>query len=136
MRLLTYKPIAFLLNQQIVRFGMVGCTGAFINMLVVVFMVEHLHWHPLTANIVGFLCSFNVSYLGHRLYTFSDQVSNKHMTSASRFLIIAVSGLLLNEGLFYLFLTYCHLHYTVSLIFVIAIIATINFILNKYWAFT
>ena len=130
-----YRPINFLLNQQIVRFGIIGCIGAFINMLIVVFMVEHMHWHPLGANIIGFLGSFNISYFGHRYYSFSDQVSNNHTTSITRFLFIALSSFGLNELLFYLFLTYCHFHYTLSLIFVIAVVATINFILNKFWAF-
>ncbi|MCH9644353.1 MAG: GtrA family protein [Gammaproteobacteria bacterium] len=136
MRILSYKPIQFLLDQQIIRFGIVGSSAAFVNMIIVVLIVELLHWHPLSANLVGFLCSFNISYFGHRGYTFHGDVSNSHAASIPRFLMIALMGLFMTEGLFYIFLHHLHIYYVVSLILVIGIVASINFMLGKYWAFS
>ena len=120
--------------KQIIKFGIVGALGAITNLLVVVLLVEFLHWHPLTANIVGFLIAFNVSFWGHRYVTFTRTSRRLHQ-ALPRFFFTSGTGFLLNESLFYLLLKYTVLPYFVSLFFILAVVACYTFLLGKFWAF-
>ncbi|MBN1684681.1 MAG: GtrA family protein [Gammaproteobacteria bacterium] len=122
------------LLKQLIRFGIVGCIAAMVNMLIVILLVEQFAWHPLVANILAFLIAFQVSYFGHCYWSFSNRtVCHKH--SVPRFLIVAIVSFILNEGLFYLFLTVLNLYYVLALFLVLIIVPTFTFINSKWWAF-
>ena len=58
------------LVMQLMRFGIIGSLAAFINFGIVILLVELWGWHPLSANAIAFLIAFQVSYSGHRYWTF------------------------------------------------------------------
>ncbi len=118
---------------QLFRFGIVGVCAALVNYFLVVLIVEQAHWHPLVANIVAYLIAFNVSYLGHRFWSFGHK-QHDH-TSLPKFFSISVSGFLLNEGFFALLLRYTTLHYSEALIIAILMAALFTFTLSKFWVF-
>jgi putative flippase GtrA len=118
---------------QLFRFGVIGCTAALVNFIGVVLLVEYLHWQPLVANILAFLIAFNVSYLGHRFWTFSHKQHASN--SVFKFFLVAFIGFALNESLFALLLYATPLHYTAALIITIFLVAIITFIFSKLWAF-
>lgn len=122
-----------ILFWQLFRFGIVGLSAATVNFIGVVLLVEYANLEPLIANIIAFLLAFNVSYIGHRFWTFNHK---KHQSnSAPKFFIIAINSLLLNEAIFALLLHVTSLHYTVALIITIFLVAIVTFILSKLWAF-
>lgn len=120
------------LLRQLFYFGIVGTLAASVHFTIVIVLVEIAHLTPLTANIFAFICSFNISYFGHRYLTFS-QTKASLIASLPRFLTVATWGFVLNEGLFYLFLKI--FPYPIALLIVIILVAISTFCFSKIWAF-
>lgn len=118
---------------QMCRFGTIGVTAAIVNYLVVVLLVEIFNWQPLIANIIGFILAFQVSYWGHRLWTFSHKQHD--LQSLPKFILVAITGFICNEGMFALMLRYTAWPYTISLIVAILVAAVVTFSCSKFWVF-
>ena len=121
--------------NQIVIYVAVGSTAALTHLSVVALIVELLRLHPLAANVIGFCIAFFVSFAGHARWTFP--ISPKRFAAArKRFLIVAVSGFVLNQ------IAYAELlrmvgdrYYLPTLAAVILGVAVGTFVLSKLWAF-
>lgn len=118
---------------QIFRFGLVGFTAAIIHFSTVVMLVQTDALAPLTANIVGFFVSFQMSYWGHRLWTFNDTVA-LHRVTFPKLLLVQIINFAMNEILFYLFLS-LNFSYPIALIIVLAILPIFTFLSSKWWVF-
>jgi putative flippase GtrA len=118
---------------QIMRFGTVGLTAATIHFTIVVSLVQLAGMRPLIANVFAFLVSFQVSYWGHRKWTFSDTVE-LHRVAFSKLLLVQLINFVLNEFLFYVFLS-LHIPYPIALLMVFAALPVFTFISNKWWVF-
>ncbi len=118
---------------QMMRFGIVGLTAAAIHFTIVVSLVQFTGMQPLVANAFAFLVSFQVSYWGHRSWTFSETVV-LHRVAFSRLLFVQLINFVLNEFLYYIFLS-LHLPYPVALLMVFAVLPVFTFISNKWWVF-
>jgi putative flippase GtrA len=118
--------------NQLIRFGLVGCSACAVHFLVVISLVP-LGMNPLIANVVGFLVAFTVSYFGHKLWTFNHGKSGR---SLLKFGVVALLSFLVNEGLFYLLLKFSSMRYEVALLLVLFLVALLTFILSKFWAFS
>lgn len=126
-----YSPLIY----QLMRFGIVGVSAAAVHFSVVVFLVQvGLVKQPLVANVFGFMLAFQVSYSGHRFWTFRGTTVT-HKTAWAKLLLVSASGFCANEGLFYLFLTVAGLPYPLALFIVLAIMPIITFTLSKFWVF-
>lgn len=124
-----YFPIFF----QLTRYGIVGVVAASVHFAVVVLLVEFAKMQPLVANLFAFLVSFQVSYWGHRSWTFKG-TEKSHREAFSKLLFINVINMMANEGLFYTFLTF-GLPYKFALLLVLTILPPITFVLGKFWVF-
>lgn len=122
------------MKRQLLKFGCIGTAAAAVHMGVVALLVP-LGLQPLLANIVAFVTAFNVSYLGHRLWTFGNRTTLSHKRSMVRFWGIAVTSFAINETLFFLFLNYTTLPYLVALFLVLILVTPITFVLSRLWAF-
>ena len=122
------------MKLQLVKFGCIGTVAAAVHMGVVALLVP-FGLHPLLANIFGFCTAFNVSYFGHRYWTFGNTTRLGHITSMTRFWWVAVSSFAINESLFFVLLTYTSLYYLVALFVVLIVVVPITFLLSKTWAF-
>lgn len=118
---------------QIGRFGVIGVTAAIVNFMLVLYLVSAGYLSPLAANILAFLIAFQVSFWGHKHWTF--RCAGRHLSSLSKFFIVAAVSFLLNEGLFATFLKAAHLYYPVALILTLAIVPPLTFLFSKVWAF-
>ena len=119
-------------SAQLIRFGLVGTCAAIVNYLVVIGLVELLKLHPLIANIFAFFAAFNVSFIGHRYWTFHDCLGEKKL-KFNQFFLIALSSFFANETLFFFFLHYAQLSYPISLLIVLIIVPPLTFITSKIW---
>lgn len=117
---------------QLTRFGIVGIAAMAVHWLSVAALVP-LGLAPLIANVVAFCIAFNVSYWGHRSWTFGSSAG--HRTTLWRFFAVALGSFLLNELLYYLLLTYTGLNYQVALAVVLVTVAALTFTLSRQWAF-
>ena len=120
-------------THQVMRFGCVGVLAATTNFFIVVLLVSVSKMHPLVANVFAFMIAFQVSFYGHKLWTFSSK--GRHLSSLSKYMIVAGIGFGLNEALYALFLQVFKLHYVPALILVLMIVPPVTFTLSKFWAF-
>lgn len=122
------------LFRQLIRFGMVGASAATVHFSIVISLVEVGLMQPLIANVVGFLVAFQVSYWGHRYWTFHE-TSALHRIALPKLLLVASSGFAANESLFYIFTVVFNLPYPLALFLILSILPAINFTLSKLWVF-
>jgi len=118
---------------QLCRFGIVGLTAATVQFSLVVILVQYFQYAPLVANVMAFMVSVQVSYWGHRMWTFNDTTS-LHIETLPKLLTLQLCNLLASEALFYLFLS-LHLPYRLALLIVISILPIFTFLFSKFWVF-
>lgn len=120
---------------QLARFGVVGVAAMAVHWLVVAALVP-LGAAPLIANIVAFAVAFNVSYAGHRRWTFAaaTPAAPASGTPFWRFLGVALLSFALNETLYYGLLRQ-GMEYRLALFVVLVAVAALTFVLSRYWAF-
>ncbi|MDY7577792.1 GtrA family protein [Herbaspirillum sp. RTI4] len=120
---------------RLLRFGIIGAGAAAIHYATVVALVETLAVAPLVANVAGFALAFWCSFFGHRHWTFGDHQVVSEGASARRFLMTALFGFALNEGLFYLLLHVAALRYEWALAIAVVVVAGVTYVLSRLWAF-
>jgi len=127
--LVAYLPLI----RQIARFGIVGVTAATTHFAIVVALVQYASIPPLVANLFAFMVSFQVSYWGHRAWTFSG-TAVLHSEALPKLLLVQICNMAANETLFYIFLQ-MHLPYQIALLLVLSILPIFTFLLGKFWVF-
>lgn len=120
------------LALQLCRFGVVGVSAAAIHFAVVVCLVSIQSVPPLLANIGGFLVAFQLSYWGHRRWTFAANAA--HKPALMKFLLVQSCNFGFNQSLFALFLA-LQIPYQWALLLVLGILPAFTFILSKQWVF-
>jgi putative flippase GtrA len=116
---------------QLLRFGVIGTSAAAVNMVGVIILVECFAWQPLWANVIAFLIAYNVSFFGHRFWTFAEG----NAQSCQKFFMVACFSFIINEGLFYMLLHWVGWWYPVALFVDLLCVAVVTFIFSKFWAF-
>jgi putative flippase GtrA len=119
---------------RLLRFIVVGCSAAAVHWAVVVGLVSLWIWHPLLANIVGWLLAFGVSFLGHHWLTFRDHGS-RISAAAPRFFMVSAMGFAVNELAYALMLQISPAHYRLWLFSVLLGVAGFTYVLSRHWAF-
>lgn len=119
--------------KQLIRFGIVGLAAAALHFGIVVFMVQMWLIEPLIANVFAFAFSFQVSYWGHRLWTFQG-TTTLHRDAFPKLFFIQVLNFAANESLFYSFLS-LDLPYPIALILVLTLLPIFTFVSSKLWVF-
>ncbi|MFI4918766.1 MAG: GtrA family protein [Legionellales bacterium] len=121
------------LTHRLFYFVGVGGTAALVHVSIVLILVSGLGMQPLIANILAFLVSFNISFVGHKHLTFSQMHAQKKLKLPHFFVVCASAGVI-NESLYFLLLRYSKLNYIVALILVMGIVSTYSFIVSRLWA--
>jgi putative flippase GtrA len=121
------------LTHRLIYYGVIGASSAAVHILTVLCLVTYLQLQPLIANIFAFLLAFNVSFLGHKYFTFSKLHDQKKL-SLPHFFLVASSGGILNELLYFILLHYTTLNYLIALILVLGIVSIYSFVLSRFWA--
>jgi putative flippase GtrA len=118
---------------QIARFLTVGTLAAAVHFSMVVMLVQFYNYAPLIANVGGFVVSFQVSYWGHRWWTFSE-TEISHREAYLKLVMVQIANFGLNEMLYYFLLSF-HLPYQLALLIVLAILPVFTFVTSKFWVF-
>jgi len=119
--------------SQIIRFGCVGAVATAVHLATVWLLVGMLLISPLWANVAGFALAFQVTYFGHRRWTFRTA---KRRGDYTRMLMVSLGGFAINEGMYSVLLHMTSLDYRISLVFVLLAVAVITFIGSRLWVFT
>jgi putative flippase GtrA len=118
---------------QLFRYGIVGLCAAGVHFASVVFLVQIVGYTPLMANMFVYPCSFQVSYWGHRLWTF-DGTTTPHLTAFPKLVMIQIVNFLVGQSLFYIFLR-MHIPYQVGLLILLSTLPIFTFISSRLWVF-
>lgn len=123
------KPLFF----QIMRFGIVGLSAAAVHFGMVVALVQTWLILPLVANIFGFAIAFQISYWGHRLWTFAGS-GPAHRIAIPKLFFVQLLNFAANETLFYIFLS-LSVPYPLALFIVLTVLPFFTFMASKLWVF-
>jgi putative flippase GtrA len=119
------------LSGQIFRFGCIGVAAMLVHLAVVSLLVP-LGLAPLLANVAAFAVAFQVSYLGHRGWTFRGTGGKG---SYLRMLFVSLASFALNEALYFGMLHFFAWDYRLSLVLVLFAVASFTFVASRFWVF-
>ncbi len=130
------------LALQYARFGIVGLTATAVYTIAFVFWIEAAGLAPLVANVAAFCVAVMVSFFGHFYWTFRpDRQSGVNSPSAQagtalpKFVVVALSGFLLNSLIVFLVVNVLALPYPYAIVFMVSIVPILTFAMNRLWAF-
>lgn len=94
---------------------------------------------PMLANLLAFLVAFIFSYTGHFLWTFRTQTQGQEVHKAFvyqvRFLVVALSGLMLNSLAVWSVTELLQIDYLYAVVPMVFMVPLVTFVLAKLWAF-
>ncbi|QND86659.1 GtrA family protein [Chromobacterium vaccinii] len=122
------------MKKQLFWFGVVGVSAMLLHFALVTLVLVPLGVPPLVANVLGFLGAFQLSYWGHRRFTFAAG-HVPHRQALPRFFGVSCLSFCVNEAMYFALLRYAPLDYRVSLAIVLFAVAALTFLLGKLWAF-
>jgi putative flippase GtrA len=127
--------------RQFVKFAIVGGTGTLVNLAVfqlLVFLYEHGTggsagiFNQIAVGI-AFCVAVTSNFLLNRFWTFRHR--GRIIRNFSRFFLVSLVGLGLNELMFTLLHNVAGVHRLLSLLLAILIVTPFNFVGSKWWAF-
>jgi putative flippase GtrA len=86
---------------KFIKFIVVGFSGMFVDFSITILLKERLHVNRFIANSAGFTFAASSNYLFNRFWTFHSN-NPKIFVEYSKFLIISLIGLLINNLIIYL----------------------------------
>jgi putative flippase GtrA len=120
---------------QYARFGIVGLGATLVHVLAYAGLIELLALQPLLANALGFALSVNVSFVGHRHWTFGGAGAGGARRALFRFWAVALFGFALNSLFVQLVTGMARLPYYWSIPLIAGVTPLATFALSKFWAF-
>lgn len=124
---------------QLVKFIIMGSLAAVVHLAVLYTAVTFLDIAPAWANALAFVVAFVVSFIGHLNVTFKENHLAQTASVSSRlfkWFMSAITGFMLNQGLFVLGLAWLGESYYLLIWFIVTgIVTALSFLLGKLWAF-
>jgi len=113
-----------------IGFGIIGAIAAVIDLTILYVLTEYVGvWYFYSA-IVSFSIAITINYCLNKFFNFKDE--NKRIFSQFRiFFIITLIGLLLNQSILYLFVTYLRVGYLYAKAVAIFLVMFFNFAMHK-----
>ncbi|MHC2993850.1 glycosyl transferase family 2 [Pontibacter sp. HJ8] len=124
---------AFLL--KFLKFGLVGFSGLILDFGVTFLAKEKLRWNKYIANSLGFAVANTSNYILNRLWTFHS-ADPEIGWQFSKFLLVGVAGLALNNLIVYLLTEKAKLNFYLSKFIATVVVFVWNFLLNYLYTFT
>ncbi len=118
--------------RQLSRFGFVGILATAVHVCVGLGLHEGAGMRPLWANLIAFCCALGVSFFGQTRLTFPDSTADGG--AFVRFVVVAVSGLGLNQLIVWVMTSVFGGPYWLALAIIVCTVPGITFLLLKFWA--
>lgn len=119
--------------KQFVKYSLVGLIGTFLQSMTLVLLVENYDFYPLVGSLIGFVFSLMFSFFINAIWTFR---SAKKASYFYKYFIVSLFGLGINLFIMFLLVNVLDIWYIWAQLIIIIVVPCINFILNRYWAFT
>lgn len=114
---------------KLVKFSVVGLSGMVIDFGLTWLLKEKVKINAYLANSAGFIAAASSNYLWNRIWTFgsnSSEISREYFS----FVLIAIIGLLINNGVIYLLTKRWKMNFYLAKLFAIAVVTLWNFSMN------
>lgn len=118
-----------------IKFGIVGFSSFIIDFSITYLLKEKFKINKFIANTTGFLIAATFNFFMNRLWTFKSQdldVSSQFF----KFMAIASVGLLINNGIIYIFNEKFRVNFYISKILAVIVVMFYNFSMNLLITFT
>jgi putative flippase GtrA len=122
------------MRASVLLFLIVGGCAAGVHYLVTLAVDAATGMDPAWSNLIGFLCAFPVSYLGHRRFSFAGTQAS-HRQALPRLLAVSCTAFLGNQLMLAALLRYTPLPLWIALAIVLVCVAVSTWVLGRYWAF-
>jgi putative flippase GtrA len=119
------------LLRKVARFGIVGVVSSLFYVATMAALVEGLRTSATVGAIGAFCIGTAVSYIGNTVWSFEAQWN---ASSARRFVVVTLAGLVLNVALAYALET-VGLHYLLISLVILVIVPAFNFIGHNFWTY-
>ena len=119
---------------KFVKFCVVGFSGMVVDFGVTWLCKEKFKWNKYLSNSLGFVLAATNNYIWNRLWTFQS-TSAEIPVEYSKFLIIAIIGLGINNLVIYLLHDKLRLNFYLAKLFAIGVVTLWNFIMNYLFTF-
>ena len=120
--------------KQVVKFGIIGVSNVFIDVLVYWLLTRFGHLYYLLAATLSFLIANIWSYFWNRRWTFRDN-SRAIIRQYLKFLAANLIAIILNLGVLFVLVDFLRLDDLIAKILASIVVGLINFAINKKWAF-
>lgn len=120
-------------GRQLASFLLVGGLSTILHFSVLFIGTGLLGMPVVWCSVAGYVAGGALNYLLNRRHTFRSELA--HRTTASRFMAVAVAGLLANGFLMQLFAIRLGMHYLFSQAITTGIVLAWNFLASRHWAF-
>ena len=84
--------------SRVIKFGLTGCTGLFIDFSVTYLLKEKAHINKYIANASGFTCAVISNFFLNKYWTFNSVTNNQPTNQFFLFVAISVIGLSINSA--------------------------------------
>jgi len=133
-RKLLYKndelPFQFIKGMQ------VGLVASVVDMALLFYLTKNLHCYYMVSATISFLVGLTVNYLFSVLWIFEKSAYSRKWLEFGLFLVIGLTGLLLNDLVIWGLTQYAHMFYLTSKLVSIVVIYSWNFTLRKKLLFS
>jgi putative flippase GtrA len=121
-------------TTRFIRFGIVGILGTGIDFGVTWLCKEQFKINKYLANTIGFICAVCSNYFFNRLWTF-ESTDNHIVLQFSKFLVVALIGLGINNLLLYLLIKNTKQNFYLLKLIVTGVVVFWNFFANLLYTF-
>ncbi len=120
---------------KFIKFCLVGSLGLFIDFSSTYFLKEKWHFNKYLANSIGFCLAVLNNYVLNKFWTFQD-INPEFLSQGTKFLVISIIGLLLNNQIIYLLINKGKYSFYFSKLIAILIVVFWNFLANYLYTFS
>jgi putative flippase GtrA len=120
---------------KFLKFGVVGFSGLILDFGVTYLAKDVLKWNKYVANSLGFILASISNYYLNRIWTFHS-ADPEIGWQFSKFLFVALVGLLINNGIVYLLTERFRINFYIAKFGAIVIVFFWNFFVNYIYTFT
>jgi putative flippase GtrA len=120
--------------MQLLKFGLVGCSGYLINLAVFAVLADNLGLHHIAAAIGAFCVAVANNFLWNRHWTFESGDGHAGF-QAARFFAVSVAALLINLAVLEILISSTSMGSLAAQAVAVAVAMPFNFLGNKLWTF-
>ncbi len=124
----------FPFSIKLIKFGITGVIGMMIDFSVTWLFKEKLKQNKYLSNTLGFTCAVVNNFLINRYWTF-QQSQQALPGQFTKFLIVSITGLIINNLLLYVFVNFAKKNFYLSKVIVIGIVFFWNYFANYLYTF-